>query len=706
MKKFLSITAALVLAVIIAFALFIKFYITPERVKEFVIPAAESSLGRKVEIGDISINVFKGIGLKEFAVKEADGKKDFVKCRDLVLKFKLFPLLHKKVIIDELKLVSPEIRIYRSRDGKYNFEDIGQEKIPEDIKEEEKEAAVAEGLPVSLLVSRIKIEDAGFTLTDLTEKLPDIKSSADIDIGIESTDGTEVSTQGSIDLRLDELNLRGPSEKKIKNINAALKYAVHFNLESFDIKIDRGDLYVQGIPVSMKGSVRNTRTSPDLDMALSLSDAETSNIQELAALFADMKGLKLSGSLSADVKVKGKPDRPDSLKTSGSILMRNIGVMYEGINARLDGSVKFSEKLMDINIETAIGKNSADLKGSIANYLGDQDIKLDIYSKKLSIDELIPAGKTEEKPPISGKGRPSPEKSSKEAVPLDLKLSAKGEIRVDSASYRGLNMSDLLMRYSFKNNKLSISNMTANAGKGKLGLKSLIDLSRPGYKYDLSCSIDSLHADEVVNSMFPSAKDTVFGTLSFDLKLNGAGTLPENIKKNLKADGKFNIKDGKITDAPIAENLSRFLNIGELKTINLKKAEGSIKIRDRVARLDSDFISDDLSMDPKGKIGLDETLNLAFDLKLSPRLTDKAMMNPGIAKFFKNDDGWGVIPLKISGTFERPSYAVDIEKAGKRAIKKEADKLLEKIFQKNDKDQDDPVKQLEKPLKELFQGVF
>lgn len=160
--------------------------------------------------------------------------------------------------------------------------------------------------------------------------------------------------------------------------------------------------------------------------------------------------------------------------------------------------------------------------------------------------------------------------------------------------------------------------MTAFAGKGKFNINGIVDLSTPGYTYSLKAGIDSLHTDEVVNSFFPKAKDTVFGLLSANLKLNGAGTKPEKVKNNLVADGDFNIKDGKITNAKITDNLSRFLNIDELKTLNLRQANGTIKIRNGVARLDSNFTSDDVAMNPSGDIGLDETLDLAFDLKLSP----------------------------------------------------------------------------------------
>jgi AsmA protein len=331
------------------------------------------------------------------------------------------------------------------------------------------------------------------------------------------------------------------------------------------------------------------------------------------------------------------------------------------------------------------------------------------------IDDLLTlAGKEEPQTGQQKAQTPVSTGAVKEPEPMDLKLSAQGEVKVDSAIYQGLNMSDFLMNFMFKNNKLSISKMTAKAGKGKFDLNSTVDFSKPGYSYKLSSKLDSLHADEVVNSLFPKAKDTIFGILSFNLKLNGSGTLPDKLKKNLIADGDFNVLDGKITDTGISEGLASFLNIGELKTINLSKADGTVKIRNSIARLDSVFESDDLAMDPKGEIGMDESLDLAFDLKMSPEFTKKAA-GSDIAKYIKSDEGWGMIPLIVKGTLAKPKYTVDVAKAGKRVIKKEADKILDKIFKKKedgstqDSDvQKEPgaVKEAPDQVKDLLKGFF
>jgi uncharacterized protein involved in outer membrane biogenesis len=571
MKKALLIISAVALIAIIAFAVFIKIYVTPGRIKAFLLPYAEETLNRKITVGEIKINLLKGIDVKDFAIKETDEQTDFVKCRDFILKFQILPLLTRKVVIDELTFLSPEIRIARDSKGRYNFEGLGKKEAHEEVKKEV-QASKTKELPISLLVNNIIIKDSRFSFIDATRSLPDMKGAFAVNAGIKSADGSLLSSKGDMELRLAEVIMQNTSKKQIKDINAVLKYSASISLATGSIHIDKADLKIQGMPVSLTGDVKNFSKDPEIDIAVSVPKTRSADLQKLIASFADIKGLTLSGNFSADLKFSGIPQKTDSLRSNG-------------------------------------------------------------------------------------------------------------ELKIDDVKYQGLAMTDFYTKYTLKNNKFEIIKMTASAGKGKFNVNSIVDLSKPGYTYSLTVSIDSLHTDEVVNSFFPKAKDSVFGLLSANLKLNGAGTKPEMVKNNLVADGDFNIKDGKITNAKITDNLSRFLNIDELKTINLRQARGTIKIRDRHARLDSVFSSDDIDMNPSGDIGLDETLDLAFDLKLSPRLTKKTM-DKNITKYINNEEGWSVVPLKVSGSLSDPSYNVDVAKAGKKVIEKEIEKFLDKLFKK------------------------
>ena len=299
MKKFLIIALLLIVVTTIALAVFIKIYVTPEKVKELIVPLVEESLNRKVSIGEIDINVLKGIGLKDFVIKESDQKTDFLKCKEFVLKFKLMPLLSKRVIIDKLKIVSPSIRIERNKEGKYNFEDIGKKDVPKEA-DVAKDAEVTEEQMISLLVKKVSIQDAKFSFTDLRKELPDFKSTTDIDISMKSPDGEGIFTEGSIDITLDEAVLRKPARKEIKNIVSKIRYALYINMESEEVRIDKADIDIQKISASVKGVLKKFSTSPEIDILVNLKKVNTADIQELAALVADLKNINLSGAVTAD----------------------------------------------------------------------------------------------------------------------------------------------------------------------------------------------------------------------------------------------------------------------------------------------------------------------------------------------------------------------------------------------------------------------
>jgi AsmA protein len=707
-KKILLILFVLIIVIIAALAILIKIYVTPESVRSVLIPQAEKALNRKVELGKVNIGLVRGIQFKDFSIKEKDDKTDFIKCKDFILKFKLLPLLSRQLIIEELRLESPEIRIKRNIDGSFNYEGIGKERPPEQLREKER-ASGQEGLPLSLLIESVAVGNAKFSFIDEKRELPDVTGSADVDLGIRSEDGEDLSSQGSIYVKLDEIAVAKQEEKKIKDITATLRYGITINLQADSISIKEADLTIQEIPVSLKGVVTKIKTEPEIDITVNLKETKTSDIQKSLLPFAEITGLSLSGVVSADLALKGSTVKADSIKTNGKIVFDHLGVNYDGANAVIDGDLNFNEQVMDIDASIDVGKDTAALTGSIKNYFKKPDIRLDFHSEHISLANLLSAGRPKDSS-ASARQKTSGKITSKEAEPLDLELTASGEIRIDATDFKNMSMQDFYVQYRLNNNMLEILEMTALAGKGTINMTSFIDLAKPGYTYSLSSSLDSLHAEEFVNSLFPKAENTVFGILSLKLSLSGSGTKPDSIRNNLTGKGDFVIEEGKITDSKIPENLAHFLGIEELRTIIFREANGTIKIGSGIARLSSIFSSDDISMNPSGKIGLDETLDLKFDLRLSPRLTDKAMMQSNIASYIKDDKGWGSIPLKVSGTFANPSYRIDIEKAGKRVIKKKAKELIEDLFDKGKETDEQPGESdkpdIQKPIKELLNDIL
>lgn len=117
---FITLLAVLLVGAVIA----VKVLVTPERVKELVVPLAEDHLQRKVLLGDVDISLFSGIQLQEFAVRNREDSGNFVATDALVLTYQFMPLLSGQVVVDEVRLVNPQIRIERLKDGTFNFSDL------------------------------------------------------------------------------------------------------------------------------------------------------------------------------------------------------------------------------------------------------------------------------------------------------------------------------------------------------------------------------------------------------------------------------------------------------------------------------------------------------------------------------------------------------------------------------------------------------
>ncbi|MDH3959701.1 MAG: AsmA family protein, partial [Desulfuromonadales bacterium] len=139
MNKFLKILsgigAALILLVV-ALLVLATVLITPERVKETILPLAEENLQRKIELGDIEVSLFSGIEIHGLKLYEKNGQDLFVSTDMVRLKYQLLPLLAMKVVIDEVRLEKPNVRVVRFKDGQFNYSDlvdgVDSEPTPED----------------------------------------------------------------------------------------------------------------------------------------------------------------------------------------------------------------------------------------------------------------------------------------------------------------------------------------------------------------------------------------------------------------------------------------------------------------------------------------------------------------------------------------------------------------------------------------------
>lgn len=263
-KILLGLAAALIMAVI-GLSLFVRLYLTEDRIKSLVIPPAEAALGRTVSIGAIQVSLFSGITVNDFVIKEKDGKTDFISAKAFVLRYSLLPLLQKQLIVREILLRDPKIIIHRGPTGIFNFETLAVfKKEPASAPHKTAPASGQAMLPLALTVNQIRVEQAQVKLSDAMGELPDVDAGIDLTVGLD------------IARNLAALKYHGKMTFTADAVYGKLKPHVagscSFDREQISLKadarMDREQVQLDGQVENYLAApaVRLDITSPDLDL--------------------------------------------------------------------------------------------------------------------------------------------------------------------------------------------------------------------------------------------------------------------------------------------------------------------------------------------------------------------------------------------------------------------------------------------------------
>jgi hypothetical protein len=306
MRKLLKIAMVIVGVLVLLFVgltIFVKSYLSSDRLKPIILPKAEAATGRKVHLDEINVSLFKGIIAKGLSVKEKDGQKDFLKIERFVLSYRLLPLLKKQLVISKIEIVSPSISIKKEKEGKYNFSDIMEKPSQESPKPSEPKP---QALPVSVIADRLFIKDARLIFVDEGKELPDISMALNAEFkGSVEKDGTPRMEFGVISLKEIKAKLKDKEVKVSGKIDMDAK-TLRANLQTL----------IGKDTIELNATVKEYRSAPNIVANL---HAKTLDLEQLMGL-SDQKKTKEDYP-----QKKGKKDEPSKgemvqkLKASGQI---------------------------------------------------------------------------------------------------------------------------------------------------------------------------------------------------------------------------------------------------------------------------------------------------------------------------------------------------------------------------------------------------
>ncbi len=251
--------------------------------KDRILHQVEQTLGREVEVQEIGVTVWGGIGarLSQFRIADdpAFSADAFVRADDLQVNVALWPLLSQEIQVSRLILHSPRIQLIRDEHGQFNFTSLSQtatasvapETLPETSPETSPERDATAAPPLLLLVAFLDIHNGDVRYTD---------------------------QQAGTDFRVTQLDLQAHDVSLDEPVRLELDAAVLSDQQNISLDVQAG-------PVGQE--LENPHTIP-LDGSVTIRQLDVNALQQALPDIAQHlpSGLGLAGRLSLKTDVSGR----------------------------------------------------------------------------------------------------------------------------------------------------------------------------------------------------------------------------------------------------------------------------------------------------------------------------------------------------------------------------------------------------------------
>jgi len=659
--KISGLFVGIVVVLLVGLTILVKVVISPELIKKTVLPKISAAINRQVSLGDVSVSIFSGIRLHDLAVQDREGDQPFVKAAALRLDYRLWPLLRKRVEIRQIRLESPLVRVVRNADGSFNFSDLI-------VKKEKPASDPKEKSPINLAVSQVTLSDGRVIFDDR------------LGLGGKPCQ-TEIS---AIQFAAEQISLDGAFPISLQ---AALPGGLQFDLSGTVATVGSGPTVALGAKLIAKDLTKLAAGLPP-------------------SLGEKIKKIDLAGGLELNLKLAGAAKQPKELLQGGELTLNSIQLTAGGQRPTIAGQLLLAKDSLESKGLTLTVKDQPLAIGLKAANLLAKPIRLSVAvsGDTLDLNKLLPAKAKATAPsagasgaaPVTAKVAPKPEPG-----PLKLPLIANGTVTLNSLLFRTLTISKPALSWRLVDNVLTVDSLKGGLAGGSFSDTARVNLGVKGFSYSTQLTVQGVQADQLVAALAPKASGSIFGALAFKADLQGNGTQPESIKRNLNGNGNFAITDGKLTGEGFMPQLTGYLKADALRVLRFSRYEGDFAVKNSIVTLNTALDGSDAKFKTSGTAGFDKSINMGLDLRLSPAITGQVVRGSA-GRFLTDSQGWGILPLKVVGTVGSPRFTLDSAQAGEHLRGKLQEELSNRLL-KDKQGQPRPEKQLlEQGLKGLF----
>ncbi len=638
-KIFLGIVGGIILLLILA-SVVVKVVFTKEKLLSLMVPKIEAALDRKVEIDDVSVSIWGGLGadVKGMTVFNRPGfaRQELFKFDELSIRVKFWPLLRRRIEISKLILENPEINLETTKQGVSNFEDIVQ----------------GEGGAIVIPVSFDQLEISNGQITYLDDKnqktviLRKFEQKARLSL---DQKGENAEISGEITIPQIELSL--PNYKgELPPLTLSLDYLVNLDMLKQVLEVKDLNLKIAEIQMAVKGEVSGLDKSPILNLTV---QSDKIPLQEVLASVpkeesSPLNQLSTSGSMVVAASVKGEMKEGTSPEIEGKVTLENARIDFAQVPQPFVmpyGEINFNNRSLSFFSSGAqLGGTPMQVKLVLEDF-SDLSLSSEI-SAKLNLGMVQELASLPEGMSLAGAADFNVKAYGKVKKPDKMILSGRVGLQKAEIASPGLGVPirNLDADMVLKDGNVEISKMSLSMGKSSMNLQGRLYgvvpylLSQRKEPPLLSFNFNSPFMD--FDEILPESKGTEVGAPA---QKSGAAASDSILLPGINASGQVSIQRGKFRGVEFTDFSSK-----------VEVANGVLKLGNIVSNIYTGTVGGAVETD------LRQPDHVKFDMNLT---ANQIEANDFLSRFTAVDDRlFG--KLNLSATFAGEGNSIqDIRKS-------------------------------------------
>ncbi|NOJ12091.1 AsmA family protein [Vibrio splendidus] len=707
MKKLLIFIAVPVF-VVVAAILALVLLVNPNQFKPLIVEQAQKHTGLELVIeGDISWQFFPSIGFElgqtELRNPEGFTQPNLFKVDTVGVDVSVTPLFSNQLEIGNITLDGAEFYLETLKDGRKNIDALTQASAPQES--EPAADANAESAPVSQEQSATEasgwtINLAGVTVSNALFEMDDKQAGSftklyDVSLNLSEfavDTWTTATFAASGENNQQKFSAEGSAEFKLAEGFAS------YALRNIDLNAKFND------PATSIESAKIGLNTFEFDKVNQLTYAVIGNA---AGLDLDLKG---GGELTVDSAISKVT--LNKLTLDSTFKGDTLPQSPMKVDMLSDLSFDLNKSHLSFVLEK-LQANAIALDGKADVTLSEiPKVRFSLHSPNIDLDEFLGLGNTTETastaPSGSAGGSTSNSGSSAPAKEVEPDLSAlktldvKGDITIDKFKANNAKMQNVKTAFSVNRGIAELTSFTSNLYQGSISATAKLDARKTPATYTAKKKIRGVKVQPLLVDV--ANNDMLEGTGNIDVNVKGKSLTPTGIKKNLVGTIVINFEDGAVNG----------INVAQLIRENYAKIKGEkVESKDEAQKTDFSAMKATLKVD-KGWVSTNDLSAQSPLLRVTGQgkanfinETVDFLVRTSIVGSLEGQGGKNIddlkdvtIPIKVTGQWADPKFALVFDDVLKQKAQKEIDRGVNKL---TDKIKDEKTKEA---VDGLLKGFF